>query len=169
MSTAVCSKYTIRTVEDSDKNSILKIFNYYIENSFSAYFEIKVEQDFFDLMKRIAGDYPFYVVEDENKEVVGFSMLHSFDRAESFRRVAEVTYFIDQNHTRSGLGQWLLEKMTREARKIGVDTLLASISSLNEQSLKFHFKNGFVECGRFVKIGNKWGKDFDLIWVQKFI
>lgn len=159
----------IRSVEDSDEESVLRIFNHYIENSFSAYFEKQVYGDFFDLMKQIADGYPFYVVENESRDVVGFAMLHAYDRAETFSRVAEVTYFIDKDHTRAGLGQWLLEKMTKEARRMGVDTLLASISSLNEQSLRFHFKNGFTECGRFVKIGRKWGRDFDLVWVQKFI
>ena len=159
----------IRSVEDSDEKSILKIFNYYIENSFSAYSEIRVESGFLDLMKRIADGYPFYVVEAEDKDVVGFSMLHAYDRAESFNRVAEVSYFISETHTRTGLGQLLLEKMTVEAKRMEIDTLLASICSLNEMSIKFHLKNGFVECGRFVKVGKKWGKDFDIVWVQKFI
>jgi len=169
MSTAVRTKYMIRSVENSDEESILKIFNYYIENSFSAYSEKRVERGFLDLMKRIADGYPFYVVETDNKEVVGFAMLHAYDRAESFNRVAEVSYFLAENHTRAGLGRQLLEKMTAAAMEMGIDTLLASICSLNEKSLNFHFKNGFVECGRFLKIGNKWGKDFDQIWVQKFI
>jgi len=36
-------------------------------------------------------------------------------------------------------------------------------------SLNFHFKQGFKECGRFQRIGQKFGRDFDVIWMQKFL
>ena len=31
-----------------------------------------------------------------------------------------------------------------------ISTILASISSLNERSIRFHEKHGFTECGRFI-------------------
>lgn len=48
-----------------------------------------------------------------------------------------------------------------------MDNLLASISSRNEQSLAFHRKRGFVECGRLRDVGVKFGKSFDVVWMQK--
>jgi len=51
----------------------------------------------------------------------------------------------------------------------GVDCLLANISSHNEQSLDFHRKMGFQQCGRFRRVGKKFGKDFDVIWMQKLL
>jgi L-amino acid N-acyltransferase YncA len=50
---------------------------------------------------------------------------------------------------------------------MNITTLLANICSLNKQSLKFHRKNGFKRCGTFRKIGTKFGKDFDVVWMQK--
>ncbi len=55
------------------------------------------------------------------------------------------------------------------ARKLGVDNLVASISSLNEESLGFHRKCGFVECGRFRNVGRKHGRTFDVIWMQRVL
>ncbi|MGD0951544.1 MAG: hypothetical protein ABR985_03985 [Methanotrichaceae archaeon] len=52
---------------------------------------------------------------------------------------------------------------------MGIVTVLASISSLNQASLAFHKKNGFVECGRFVGIGRKMGKGFDVVWMQRMV
>jgi phosphinothricin acetyltransferase len=52
---------------------------------------------------------------------------------------------------------------------MGIVTVLASISSLNQSSLAFHKKNGFVECGRFVGIGRKMGTGFNVFWMQKKI
>ena len=50
---------------------------------------------------------------------------------------------------------------------MGLNSLLANISSRNRQSLEFHLKNGFRECARFLKVGHKFGEDFDAVWLQK--
>jgi phosphinothricin acetyltransferase len=50
---------------------------------------------------------------------------------------------------------------------MGIDNLLASASSLNEQSLRFHAKVGFERCGTFRSVGRKAGRDFDVVWFQK--
>jgi phosphinothricin acetyltransferase len=52
---------------------------------------------------------------------------------------------------------------------MGLRTILAGISSLNPKSLAFHERQGFVQCGRFLNVGRKWGKDFDVVWMQKTI
>jgi phosphinothricin acetyltransferase len=63
----------------------------------------------------------------------------------------------------------LFDALIDDAKKMEVTTLLASISSQNEESLAFHKRKGFDECGRFRKVGRKFGKEFDLVWMQKFI
>jgi phosphinothricin acetyltransferase len=60
-----------------------------------------------------------------------------------------------------------MEILTSEARRMGVTTLLAEVSSLNEISLNFHKKNGFRECGRLAGVGRKKGQVFDVVWLQK--
>jgi phosphinothricin acetyltransferase len=68
-----------------------------------------------------------------------------------------------------GLGELLLHTLQRDAQKMNIESLLASISSLNQVSIDFHKKNGFFECGRFEGVGKKFGKEFDVVWMQKFI
>jgi L-amino acid N-acyltransferase YncA len=50
---------------------------------------------------------------------------------------------------------------------MGIAAILASISFLNPESLAFHRKMGFQECGRFVAVGRKKERDFDEVWMQK--
>jgi phosphinothricin acetyltransferase len=113
--------------------------------------------------------YPFYVIETPEKQVVGFGLIHRYHPAKTFNRVAELSYFISPSHTRKGLGTKLLSLLIDKAAGMGIDTLLASISSLNQLSVDFHKKNGFVECGRFICVGRKFGHDFDMIWMQKHL
>ena len=50
-----------------------------------------------------------------------------------------------------------------------ITNILANISSLNTDSISFHRKNGFTECGRFRKVGRKKGREFDTVWMQKML
>ena len=71
--------------------------------------------------------------------------------------------------TWQGIGKKIMEFFIQEAKKINIATLLADISSLNKQSIKFHEKMGFAHCGRLRSVGRKFGKDFDVIWMQKLL
>ncbi|TET24177.1 MAG: N-acetyltransferase family protein [Candidatus Bathyarchaeum sp.] len=161
--------YSFRRVNDNDQEVVISIYNYFVENSFAAYPEKKVAYDFFEKLKEMAKGYPFYVIETEDKEVIGFGLLQRYHSMDVFKRVAKVMYFILPLHTRKGLGKKLLNILVEEAKEMGIDTLLANISSMNEISLSFHDKNGFKQCGRFRRIGKKFRKDFDEIWVQRSI
>ena len=56
-----------------------------------------------------------------------------------------------------------------EAGVKGIDSLLAAISSHNQASINFHLQNGFKECGRFLRVGRKFGQDFDVVWMQRLL
>ena len=66
-----------------------------------------------------------------------------------------------------GYGTVLLDAMTRAAKKKGITVLLANISSRNPESLAFHKKHGFTECGRLHNVGIKFNERFDVVWMEK--
>ena len=49
----------------------------------------------------------------------------------------------------------------------GIEIAPASISSLNEPSLRFHRKHGFTESGRLRRIASKHNTPFDIVWLQR--
>jgi L-amino acid N-acyltransferase YncA len=145
---------------------VIDIFNHYVSNGFAAYGDQPVEIEHFNRFLGIARGYPAMVVKDESGTVVGFAFLHPYRSESTFHRVAEITYFIHPDHTGKGLGTRILKEFVEAAKARGIDTFLASISSRNEASLRFHVKHGFEECGRFRRIGRKFGQDFDVVWMQ---
>lgn len=160
--------FILREVENSDAETVTEIFNFFVENSFAAYPEEKMKSDFYERLKKMASGYPFYIIERKNK-VIGFGLLRPFYHTDTFRRSAEITYFILPEYTNKGLGKQFLDILEKEGKERGIDTILANISSKNEQSLNFHLKYGFKECGRFIKVGKKFNEDFDVVYMQKFI
>ena len=70
--------------------------------------------------------YPAVAAKTEAGEVVGFAFLRPFHHADTFKRTAEIAYFILPEHTGKGLGR-----------------------AIHEESLEFHRRHGFQEGGRF--------------------
>ncbi len=161
-------KCTFRKVKESDGEQVIAIFNYYIENGFAASLENILDPGMFPSLMELTQGYPFYVIVDGHT-VIGFGFLGKYHPGRNFDRVAELTYFILPEYTRRGLGTQLLKHLISDAKQLGIETLLGNINSLNQASLEFHRRQGFTECGRFERIGQKMGTIFDVVWVQKFI
>ncbi|MBN2061409.1 MAG: N-acetyltransferase [Deltaproteobacteria bacterium] len=162
-------EYSISSISNEDRESIIDIFNYYVENSFAAYPEKKFPYQAFDMFLQLSAGFPTGSIRDQNGKVVGFGMLRTHNPMPTFSRTAEVTYFIHPDYTGKGLGKILLGSLEKGAVEKGITNILANISSLNPRSIEFHQKNGFKECGRFIKVGKKNGKEFDTVWMQKML
>lgn len=149
---------------------VMDIFNYYIESSYSAYFEKQLPYQFFAKFLEMTKGYPAFIIKKENSDkVIGFCFLKPHSPLPVFKETSEITYFIHKSEVGNGIGGKVLQLLEVEGKKIGIKHILASISSYNEQSINFHKKNGFIECGRFKNIGTKKGKNFDVVWMSKDI
>ena len=158
-----------RPIVSSDRDAALEIFNYYIRNSYAAYPDSEVPPAFFDRMMAACSGYPTYSVLESDNSLAGFGILHPHNPMSTFSRTAEITCFLHPDRTGRGIGRYLLEKLLQQGKNRGIATVLASISSLNEGSIRFHARHGFLECGRFRSVGEKNGKLFDTVWMQKMI
>jgi L-amino acid N-acyltransferase YncA len=147
----------------------IDIFNYYVENSFAAYPENRLPYQAFDMFLKMSNGFPTGSIKDQNGKIVGFGMLRAHNPMPTFSQTAEVTYFIHPDHTGKGLGKILLDFLEKGAVEKDITNILANISSLNPNSIKFHEKNGFIECGRFRRVGKKRGREFDTVWMQKML
>jgi L-amino acid N-acyltransferase YncA len=162
-------QYHFERLSEDHRTAAIDILNYYVENGFAAFSENKLQYDLFDVYLQVSRGYPAIAVGSNSGETVGFAWLQAYQPSKAFQRVAEIGYFLRSDYTRCGIGKAILDLFVAEAQKLNIDSILASTSSLNEPSINFHLKNGFTECGRFHKIGRKFGRDFDLLWLQKQI
>ena len=159
--------YVVERLSEHHRTAVIDIFNIFVTTGFSAYPETEVSYAFFDRFLEMAQGYPAVAIKDQTGRVVGFAILRAYHFARTFARTAEVSYFLLPEATRQGVGTMILEMFVQEAKKMGIDSIVASISSRNEESIRFHLKNGFQECGRLRAIGKKFGEDFDVVWMQR--
>ena len=157
----------LTSLTPADRKDVIDLFNGHVRNSFAAYPEAPVGYEFYDFLVRQDGNWPAVGARSGSGELLGFGFLKPLNPLAAFAAAGEVGYFLKPEATRSGLGTRILARLEEGARARGLATILASVSSLNEPSLRFHAKQGFLECGRFHAVGRKWGRVFDLVWWQK--
>lgn len=151
------------------QEEVIRIFNYYVEETTAAYRDITVNNEFFvNFMDSTENHCAFAIKNDENK-IIGFCLLEPYMALPTFSEVAETMYFIHRDYIGKGVGTLALKKLEDEAKKRGIKKLLANISSDNTSSIKFHEKNGFVEYGRLPNIAKKFDRYFSIVWMGKEI
>lgn len=158
---------TFEQLSTKHQNDVMKIYNYYVETTTSAFPSQPMPEAFFHVfLEMTEGKYPAYVVLD-GENVAGFCMLTAYHSAQTFSKTASVTYFIDKEYTGKGIGKQCLEKLIEEAKKMGICHLISDISNENTGSINFHEKNGFRKVGEFEAIGEKLGRSFGLVLMQR--
>ncbi len=154
-------------ITTAEGREVVDLFNYYVTHGFAAFADRPVPYPFFERLMEAVHGLPAVAAKDPEGRLLGFALLRPHDPWPTSSHVAEVTYFLAPDVTGQGIGTQLLAELEARGRERGIRTLLAAISSLNEVSLSFHQKRGFVEVGRFRKVHIKQGTPFDTVWMQK--
>ncbi len=162
------STITLRPMSADDAQSVMNIFNYYVEHSFAAYPQTRLPEAFYPNLMASYQGYPNAVAVGGDK-VVGFGGLRPYSPISTFSHTAEISYFLSPDATAKGLGTLMLTYFIDAAKEKNIESIIASISSLNDVSLAFHKKHGFEICGTLKSIGRKNGVSFDVVYMQKMI
>ena len=148
----------------------LKIYNYYIDNSFSNFEEQKVSlSDFTKTYKSITKKKLPYLAAIIDKNLVGIAYLNKFRDKSGYRFAFENTIYVHNNYLKQGIGFKLLKQLVTSSKKNkDVKKIVAVIGSIDSiGSIKVHKKLGFKNCGKLKKIGFKKNTWIDCIIMQK--
>jgi L-amino acid N-acyltransferase len=152
-----------------DMEEMAGIFNHYVEHSFATYTETPVSMERFEGLMNFTPGYPAFVARDSGGSLAGFGLLRPYSPIPAFDRAAELTCFLAKGYTGRGIGAAILEALESGAAELGIETIVATVSSLNEGSLRFHLARGFTEQGRLAGIGSRNGRRFDVVYLQKIL
>jgi len=155
---------TMREMQDGDRDAVMQIFNHYAATGFAAYPDRPLPPAFFPILRE---DALSAVVMEDGGSMAGFGLLKPFLPFPSFRRTGMLTYFLAPDAVGKGLGSRLLQRLTADAQAKGIAMLVANMSSKNDTSIRFHERHGFVRAGHLEGVGEKFGENFGVIWMQK--
>ena len=155
------------------KNQIskaLKIYNFYIENSFSNFEEKKLSKSTFNLLlTKVKNNKLPFILAIVDKEVIGLAYVNKFREKSGYRFSYEHSIYIDPNFINNGYGDIMLKELVKICKKITkIRNLIAVIGGKNNfASIKIHKNNGFQYIGTIKKAGFKKNKWVDSIYMQK--
>ena len=166
----------IRSAMLEDAEEILRIYSYYINNTAITFeYEVPGITEFRSRIVKTQQKYP-YIVAVNDGEIVGYAYTGSFVGRSAYDWSAETTIYIKTDKRKIGFGKLLYCKMENISRLQNILNLNACIGYpevpdeyLTKDSMEFHRRMGYTKIGEFHKCGYKFGRWYDMIWMEKFI
>ncbi|MDR0949334.1 MAG: GNAT family N-acetyltransferase [Lachnospiraceae bacterium] len=162
-------KDTIRLVKLSDSEAILGIYAPYIQNTAISFEQTVPSLDeFTKRIEVISAIYP-YLVYETNGRVVGYAYAYQHGSRYAYRFSVDLSIYISEAYQGTGIAKKLYDGLFEMLRNCGYVNAYAGYTNPNDKSRMFHEKYGFTHVGTYHKVGYKFGKWHDVIWVEKTI
>ena len=157
----------IRLAKPSDARSLLDIYAPYVENTAITFeYEVPTIEDFATRIEKTLEKYP-YLVAEEGGVVVGYAYASTYYARAAYDWAVELSVYVCQDARGKGVGSKLYDAMEEMLEQMGYIHFLACISLPNEASLALHRKRGYQQVAHFPKIGYKFNRWHDIVWLQK--
>ena len=166
----------IRPALPEDAGRLLEIYSYYVtDTAVSFETEVPSKDEFASRIRRTLLRYPYLVAEKDGK-IAGYAYAGPFVGREAYRFSCETTIYLDKDARGNGYGALLYGALEIELKQQGILNLYACIADpdredeyLTRASERFHARMGYHRAGLFVKCGYKFGRWYNMIWMEKLI
>lgn len=166
----------IRDAKPEDAERLLEIYAYYVENTAISFeYDVPAPEEFQMRIRNTMKRYPYIVIERDGK-IQGYAYAGPFHSRAAYGWSCEMTIYLDHNMLKCGLGRQIYGALEDRLRKMGILNLYACIGYpetedeyLNRNSAEFHEHLGYTKVGQFHKCGYKFGRWYDMIYMEKII
>ena len=167
---------TIREATTEDAKRLLEIYGYYVQNTAITFeYETPALEEFRSRMAHTMEKYPYLVIEKDG-EIKGYAYAGTFKDKDAYDWSCELTIYLDHDAQKCGLGRMLYEALEEKLKAMGIRNLYACIGYpetedeyLTTNSADFHAHLGFKIIGEFHQCGSKFGRWYNMIWMEKII
>lgn len=159
----------IRPVQLSDAETIRAIYQPYVtETAITFEVDVPTVQEFESRIIKTLTQFPYLVAEVDGK-VVGYAYASTYYARAAYDWTTELSIYVTKEARGQGIGSALYTALEEELQARGYLRFLACIAVPNEASISMHEKRGYVQVAHFPKIGYKFNKWHDIVWMQKTI
>jgi len=159
----------IRPASIADLPSLTEIHNYYVQNTHIT-FDVRPftpEQRVLWFNQHSNGGRHRILVAEDGGQILGYTATGSFRSKEAYETTVEVSVACTPDSTRKGIGSRLYLELFSLLEKEDVHRVVAGIAQPNAASNALHERFGFTEIGAFTEVGRKFGKYWDVLWMEK--
>ncbi|BBH19348.1 hypothetical protein Back11_06930 [Paenibacillus baekrokdamisoli] len=144
-------------------------YNYFIEKTTVSFdLEPYMPEQMTSLMMPLNDLYRTYVILS-NGDYAGFVLITQHKKKPAFNVTGEVTIYLEPNQTGKGIGRPSLEFIEQVARELNFHSLIATICSENEGSIRMFTKLGYEKVAHYKEVGYKFERWLDIVVYQKVL
>ncbi len=164
----------IRLACTKDAHRLLKIYAPYVTDT-AVTFEYQVPRlsEFEERITHTLERFP-YLLAVSGKEALGYAYASPFHSRAAYAWAAEASIYVNQSDRQMGIGKRLYQALEQLLLLQNILNLNACIACpkkedeyLTRDSLSFHRKMGFRTVGHFHRCGYKFGRWYDMVWMEK--
>ena len=158
----------IRSAAPADAATIAAIYAHHVLHGTASFETEPPTVEFWtnkiaDLMAR---NLPFLVAERDGV-VTGYAYATQFRDRPAYAHTCENSIYIADQYRGSGIGTGLLCALIEAANAAGFTQMIAVIGGGEPASIALHSKCGFRHAGRMEKVGLKFGRLLDTVYMQR--
>lgn len=161
----------IRRAELEDLPRIVEIQNYYIEHTHITFdvhpFTPEQRREWFRDHNN-GSRYRLLIAEDQQK-IVGYACTGRFRPKPAYETTVEVSVACDPNAIGKRIGTRLYEELFAILGGEDLHRAVAGIAQPNPASNALHQRFGFRPVGTFTEVGRKFGRYWDVLWMEKIL
>lgn len=167
---------TVGNAELKDAERLLEIYDYYVKSTAITFeYTTPTIEEFRGRMEKTMQKYP-YLVAEKDGVIAGYAYAGAFVGRAAYDWSCETSIYIDKNARKCGIGKTLYAALEKELKEMGILNMYACIGYpdnedeyLTKNSAEFHSHIGFTQVGEFHKCGYKFGRWYNMIWMEKII
>lgn len=166
----------IRIASEQDAQRLLEIYAYYIEHTAITYeYDVPTVEEFTKRIRNTLTGYP-YLVEEQGGKILGYAYASRFHERKACDWAVETAIYVDKDTKKHGVGKALYSALEKALCLQNIISLNACIAKplkedeyLTMNSISFHEHMGYRHVGEFYKCGYKFGRWYNLVWMEKFL
>jgi phosphinothricin acetyltransferase len=158
----------VRPATAADLERINEIYNHYVVHS-HATFEIEpvtmAARREWATHYAATGRHRLLVVADDR--VLGYATSSPYHLRAAYETSVEVSVYVDPDATGRGLGGLLYGALLPALEGEDLHRAYGGVSLPNPASVALHERFGFREAGRYSEQGRKFGRYWDVVWLER--
>ncbi|WP_298463363.1 GNAT family N-acetyltransferase [uncultured Mitsuokella sp.] len=166
----------IRVATPDDAEALLAVYAPYVtDTAISFECEVPTIEEFRRRIAHTLQRYP-YLVALRDGAIAGYAYAGPFVGRAAYDWSVETSIYVARHARRAGLGRALYTALENILREMGVLNLNACIGYpkkedeyLTTNSVDYHRHLGYAWVGRFHDSGCKFGRWYDMVWMEKII
>lgn len=169
--------YEIRTARESDAEELLRIYEPYVkETAITFEYEVPTVEEFRGRIKKTLEKYPYLLAERDGR-IAGYAYAGPFKTRAAYDWAVETTVYVEKGLRGKGAGSQLYQALEEALRRQNIINANACIGVpcgeedpfLDRNSQNFHQAMGYRIVGEFQRCGYKFGRWYNMIWMEKFL